>query len=172
MGQQQLLLLVLATVIVGLAAVAGIQAFDENRQQAAQDAIVQRAADIGTDVLSVVTRPSSMGGMEPTTDKGEEILRRAGYETGKGVDTSADPRDCKSGPEYTTSVPGAGSCSECRVMTSSSSTTVNGVKVEAEQVGVWCRAPKAERDVVVVVDPASDASDPLKTEFAVSTLGE
>ena len=172
MGQQQLLLLVLATVIVGLATVAGIQAFDENRQQAAQDAIVQRAADIGTDVLSVVTRPSTMGGMEATTDKGEEILRRAGYETGKGVDTSADPRDCESGPDYTTSVPGAGSCSECRVMANSSSTTVNGVDLEADQIGVWCRAPKAEEDVVIVVDPTPDASEPVKTEFATSTLGE
>jgi len=172
MGQQQLLLLILTTVIVGLATVAGIQAFDGNRRQAALDAIVQRAADIGTDVLSVVTHPSTMGGMEPTTDKGEEILRRAGYETGRGVDTTADPRDCESGPDYTTSVPGAGSCSECRVMASSSSNTVNGVELDADQIGVWCRAPKAEKDVVVVVDPTPDASELVKAEFATSTLGD
>ena len=63
MGQQQLLLLVLSTVIVGLATVAGIQAFSENQQQATQDALVQRAITLGNDVLSAHREPNQLGGI-------------------------------------------------------------------------------------------------------------
>jgi hypothetical protein len=64
MGQQQLLLLVLATVIVGLATVAGIQAFDENQEQATQDALVQRGVEIASEVRSAVQKPSQFGGVD------------------------------------------------------------------------------------------------------------
>ncbi|WP_251954746.1 hypothetical protein [Salinibacter ruber] len=63
MGQQQLLLLVLSTVIVGLATVAGIQAFGENQQQATQDALIQRATSIGSDIAAAAQQPSQLGGI-------------------------------------------------------------------------------------------------------------
>jgi len=66
MGQQQLLLLVLSTVIVGLATVAGIQAFSEGQQQATQDALVQRATSIGSDLMGAHNTPSQMGGTDLT----------------------------------------------------------------------------------------------------------
>lgn len=64
MGQQQLLLLVLSTVIVGLAAVAEILAFDRGQRQATQDALVQRAVSIGTDIAVDHEKPSPLGGID------------------------------------------------------------------------------------------------------------
>ena len=49
MGQQQLLLLVLGIVIVGLAVVVGIQAFSENQKKANSDALVNDAIRIASD---------------------------------------------------------------------------------------------------------------------------
>jgi len=88
MGQQQLLLLVLSTVIVGLATVAGIQAFSENQEKATQDALVQRAITIGNDVLAAHNEPSQFGGVDlndgPSTAK---VAKAAGY-NGAGNDAS------------------------------------------------------------------------------------
>ena len=89
MGQQQLLLLVLATVIVGLATVAGIQAFDEGQTQATQDALVQRAINIGNDVLAAHNEPSQFGGTNlngsPSTS---DVATAAGFDSDTGI--SAD----------------------------------------------------------------------------------
>ena len=62
MGQQQLLLLVLGMVIVGIAVVAGIQAFSEGRQKAATDAAVSDALRIATDIQAWVLKPQAFGG--------------------------------------------------------------------------------------------------------------
>jgi hypothetical protein len=58
MGQQQLLLLVLATVIVGLAVVQGIASFNQSRRQAAADQMVQTAMDIATDIQAYAGKPA------------------------------------------------------------------------------------------------------------------
>jgi CO/xanthine dehydrogenase Mo-binding subunit len=88
MGQQQLLLLVLSTVIVGLATVAGIQAFSENQQQATQDALVQRAISIGSDVLSAHNEPSQFGGVDLTNGPSKSKIA-----TAAGYDSSTPPAD-------------------------------------------------------------------------------
>ncbi len=62
MGQQQLLLLALSAVIVGLSVVAGIEAFGEGQRQATQDALAQRAVLIGTDIVVAHEKPSQLGG--------------------------------------------------------------------------------------------------------------
>ena len=77
MGQQQLLLLVLSTVIVGLATVAGIQAFSENQEQAAQDAITQRAITVIQDLKGGMSKPAQLGGITGTGKK--SALKRVGY---------------------------------------------------------------------------------------------
>lgn len=64
MGQQQLLLLVLATVIVGLATVAGIQAFEQGQTRANQDALTQTAVKMASDVQAKVKEPSQFGGYD------------------------------------------------------------------------------------------------------------
>lgn len=62
MGQQQLLLLVLGIVIVGLAVVVGIQAFSENSKKANMDNLVLEAMDIATSAQTWMLKPSIYGG--------------------------------------------------------------------------------------------------------------
>ena len=62
MGQQQLLLLVLGIVIVGIAVVAGIQAFAEGKAKAEQDAAVSDAMRIISDVQAWKLKPTAFGG--------------------------------------------------------------------------------------------------------------
>jgi len=62
MGQQQLLLLVLGIVIVGLAVVVGIQAFSENQKKANADALVNDAIRISSDAQAWKLKPSAFGG--------------------------------------------------------------------------------------------------------------
>ena len=62
MGQQQLILLVLATVIVGLATVVGIRAFSENSAKASADALTQDAIRIASDLQAWKLKPAPFGG--------------------------------------------------------------------------------------------------------------
>lgn len=62
MGQQQLLLLVLGIVIVGLAVVAGINAFSENQEKSQKDAIVNEGMRIATDIQAWRLKPDAFGG--------------------------------------------------------------------------------------------------------------
>lgn len=62
MGQQQLLLLVLGIVIVGLAVVVGIQAFSENQKKANADAMVNDAIRIASDAQAWMLKPTAFGG--------------------------------------------------------------------------------------------------------------
>jgi hypothetical protein len=62
MGQQQLLLLVLGIVIVGLAVVVGIQAFGENQKKANTDALVNDGVRIASDAQAWVLKPAAFGG--------------------------------------------------------------------------------------------------------------
>lgn len=70
MGQQQLLLLVLGMVIVGIAVVAGIQAFSEGRRKAATDAAVSDALRIATDLQAWALKPEAFGGGGGDLQKG------------------------------------------------------------------------------------------------------
>ena len=62
MGQQQLLLLVLGIVIVGLAVVVGIQAFGENQKKANADAITNDVIRIASDAQAWALKPTAFGG--------------------------------------------------------------------------------------------------------------
>lgn len=62
MGQQQLLLLVLGTVIVGLGVVAGIDAFNSNQRASDQDALVNQAVQVASDVQAWSQKPAAYGG--------------------------------------------------------------------------------------------------------------
>ena len=108
MGQQQLLLLVLSTVIVGLATVAGIQAFSENQEKATQDALVQRAINIGNDVLAAHNEPSQFGGTNLNDNPdASDVATAAGYDSNTKI--SAD---------------GGGDNAECKITQSSKTATV------------------------------------------------
>lgn len=62
MGQQQLILLVLATVIVGIAIVVGIAAFTENSAKANADAMMQDAVRMANDAQAWKKKPAPFGG--------------------------------------------------------------------------------------------------------------
>ena len=62
MGQQQLLLLILAAVIVGVAIVMGINMFSENAAQANQDAVMQDVLTISSRAQAWYRRPVELGG--------------------------------------------------------------------------------------------------------------
>jgi len=99
MGQQQLLLLVLSTVIVGLATVAGIQAFSEGQTQATQDALTQRGISIGQDISAALNKPSQLGGISQGSSA-EQIAAAVGLDDkdtgGEGIPAggAGDEADC------------------------------------------------------------------------------
>jgi len=95
MGQQQLLLLVLATVIVGLATVAGIQAFEQGSQRANQDALTQTSVKIASDVQANLQKPEQFGGAgldDFGNYSSEDLpsLPALGYETEGGAYVTSD----------------------------------------------------------------------------------
>ncbi|MEM8558487.1 MAG: hypothetical protein AAGG50_11750 [Bacteroidota bacterium] len=64
MGQQQLLLLVLGIVIVGLAVAVGISAFEENQRKARRDAAMERIVDVAAKIQAWKMKPAALGGSE------------------------------------------------------------------------------------------------------------
>ena len=62
MGQQQLLLLVLAIVIVGLAVAVGIDAFLKNRRQAEADIVVYNLVRLASTAQEWKLKPAAFGG--------------------------------------------------------------------------------------------------------------
>lgn len=62
MGQQQLLLLVLGIVIVGLAVVVGLQAFEKNQHSIVTDQLTQDLVRTGAAIQSWSLMPEPLGG--------------------------------------------------------------------------------------------------------------
>ena len=146
MGQQQLLLLVLSTVIVGLATVAGIQAFSENQAQASQDALVQRGTSIASDIQGLAGKPSQMGGVDLSSDGGataSDIVNRLGYETVDGED-SIVPAE------------GAGSSGKCDLN-----------EPDSGSINIECTSSDAPQTVTVTFDQSPGADgEAISTSFA------
>jgi type II secretory pathway pseudopilin PulG len=84
MGQQQLLLLVLGIVIVGIAVVAGIQAFSEGRLKAQRDAAVSDAMRIISDTQAWMLKPAAFGG--PSTQNNDVSWQAIGFPTSSLTD--------------------------------------------------------------------------------------
>jgi hypothetical protein len=68
MGQQQLLLIVLGVIIVGIAVVVGINLFNANAEEAAKDGIVSDNTNLGAMAQQHYKKPGSMGGGANTFD--------------------------------------------------------------------------------------------------------
>ena len=62
MGQQQLLLIVLGVIIVGIAVVIGIQMFSSSAVQANLDGVISDLNKMGSDAQAWYRKPASMGG--------------------------------------------------------------------------------------------------------------
>ena len=63
MGQQQLLLIVLGVIIVGVAIVAGIGMFNANAEEAVKDELVSQCVAIGAHAQEMYKKPVAMGGL-------------------------------------------------------------------------------------------------------------
>ena len=88
MGQQQLLLLVLGIVIVGLAVVVGIQAFSENQKKANADALVNDAIRIASDAQAWKLKPAAFGGGASASNWTGLTLAQLGYNVGNNASTA------------------------------------------------------------------------------------
>ena len=88
MGQQQLLLLVLGIVIVGLAVVVGIQAFSENKKKANADALVNDVIRIASDAQAWKLKPAAFGGGAAVTGFTGLSLEQLGYTVSGGTYTN------------------------------------------------------------------------------------
>ncbi|MCL6495966.1 MAG: hypothetical protein K6T54_14485, partial [Ignavibacterium sp.] len=62
MGQQQLLLIVLGVIIVGIAVVVGINLFNANAEESAKDSLVSEGTNLGAMAQQFYKKPVAMGG--------------------------------------------------------------------------------------------------------------
>ena len=62
MGQQQLLLIVLGVIIVGIAIVVGINLFNANAESSAKDSLISEGNNIGAIAQQYYMKPTAMGG--------------------------------------------------------------------------------------------------------------
>lgn len=63
MGQAQLLLIVLGTVVVGLAVMAGINAYEQNNIKSDLDAVVHECMRLASDAQTAAQKPVAFGGL-------------------------------------------------------------------------------------------------------------
>ena len=95
MGQQQLLLIVLGVIIVGIAVVVGINVFTAQSEESAKDAVVSDCTNLGAMAQQYFRKPTAMGG-------GSNSF--AGYTIPTQLATTAN------GTYVTTGTPDASSC--------------------------------------------------------------
>jgi hypothetical protein len=62
MGQQQLLLIVLGVIVVGIAVVVGISLFNANAETSTQDSLVSQGTNLGAMAQQYYKKPVAMGG--------------------------------------------------------------------------------------------------------------
>ena len=79
MGQQQLLLLVVGVVVVGLAVAVGIQAFRENEVKSRMDRQTEMAVQIATEITAWWMKPAAMGGGGRTVSPARVRMEQLGY---------------------------------------------------------------------------------------------
>lgn len=90
MGQQQLLLLVLGILVVGLAIIVGIQAFGENQKKANADSLVSDVVRIASDAQAWYLKHAAFGGGAGSFEG--LTFDQIGYEATAGVYTNVNGR--------------------------------------------------------------------------------
>jgi len=110
MGQQQLLLIVLSTIIVGVSIVVGINMFGQGAETANQDAVLQDLMTIGSRAQEWYRKPALLGG-------GGRDFTALG--TATGLDSLLNFPSTNENGSYTVSSPAAGNF------------TVQGIGVES-----------------------------------------
>jgi hypothetical protein len=84
MGQQQLLLIVLGVIIVGIAVVVGINLFNANATNANRDGVISDLNNLGAMAQQFYKKPTSMGG------GGNSFTGGAGWSIPTGLDSTAN----------------------------------------------------------------------------------
>ena len=84
MGQQQLLLIVLGVIVVGIAVVVGINLFNANAEEANKDGIVSDCTNLGAMAQQFYKKPASMGG------GGNTFTGGTGWIIAVGLDSTAN----------------------------------------------------------------------------------
>lgn len=149
MGQQQLLLLVLGIVIVGLAVVVGIQAFTENMKKSNSDALVNDAIRIASDAQAWKLKPAAFGGGADVAGWTNFSLTQVGYAT-----ADADNGDCDGANIY-------GNLNGCFQITTADA---NSLVIQGNSI------PNSENDNQVVVTVTG--TTPADIATAVSTVDD
>lgn len=90
MGQQQLLLLVLSVIVVGLAVVIGINLFGFNQVKANADAMFNEALRITFDIQAWAARPAMFGGPSTSETIASVTFDRLGYPHSGGTYSSPE----------------------------------------------------------------------------------
>ena len=85
MGQQQLLLLVLSVIIVGLATVYGITMFDLNNTKSNADVMINEALRMATDIQGWAVKPSMFGGLTSSETIADITFTDIGYPNSSGT---------------------------------------------------------------------------------------
>ena len=119
MGQQQLLLIVLGVIIVGIAIVVGINLFNANAVSSNRDAIISDLNNLGAMAAQFYMKPTSMGGGGNAYDKSNGAS--AIWAIPAGLDTTANG-------VYTATV----NAQSITITGISTSQKVKGVAVEAD----------------------------------------
>ena len=70
MGQQQLLLIILGVIVVGIAVAVGITMFSDNAISANRDAVTNDLVNLASRAQQYYRRPASMGGGEGASKSG------------------------------------------------------------------------------------------------------
>jgi hypothetical protein len=89
MGQQQLLLIILGVIIVGIAIAVGISMFSSSSVQANKDAIVNDLNNLAADAYQYRIRPATMGGGAGSYGGYKVPLKLQSNENGTYTPTSA-----------------------------------------------------------------------------------
>ena len=143
MGQQQLLLVILVTIIVGIATVVAINIFGTAADQANRDAVRQDLMSAAVQAQGIWARPTLMGGANRdfagTHITDEQIMERLG-------------------------IPGVWGNDINNPATTPSTTRAN-------ENGVYVLTSTAERQLVVTATPASGDDDMVMTVAHVADCG-
>lgn len=112
MGQQQLLLIVLGVIVVGIAVVVGINLFQANAESSTQDSMVAQGQALGALAQQFYKKPEAMGGGGNS------------FAAFDAADVSADLLDT---PDATWAISGAGAAS----------VTITGTPKDATYAADW-----------------------------------
>ena len=161
MGQQQLLLLVLGIVIVGLAVVVGIQAFSENQTKANADAMINDGVRIASDAQAWALKPAQFGGGAGDFYKGAAnnvavTLSDLGYEvTAQGSENANVYKNLNA--EYTIAV----NAPDELLISGESYTAGDSSRV---QNGISVRVCGFEYDDILTTQGVDGSNDPIEAD--------